>query len=472
MIRLLLLLGAALALGWSVARWRQAVKVALYLLVFEGALRKWVFPDAQDLVYFAKDVFVLGALVGCWQSGRLTSQLRAVPAAIRAFLLAGLALGVVEVFNPELPTLLVGLLGLRSYFLYASLLFLLPPAFPTERDLVSFLRHFVLLVIPVALLATLQFRSPAQSVLNAYARGGATADIAQFGEENRVRVTGTFSYISGFTAYLLGISLLALGLLAARGFRLRGNLSIFVALSAAALATFMTGSRGPIVILFLALPIYWWMTVATERGDAGALGRMAAVFALLAALLSYVGTEAIEAFRERATGGEGEVAERMIYPFTAPLHAFQDGGLFGFGIGSTHQALAALTGGAVPDFWLRGIATEAESGRVMLELGPLGFFLIFPIRILLAGLAYRLATTLRVRTHRALAASCLAYLLSQIVGSVVFDPTNGLLYWFFAGLLLTLQRIEATAPVPALAPARAKAAARPRRRLDAVTPAW
>jgi len=470
-IRFLVIVAALASFGWSLTRWRQAVKVSLYLLVFEGALRKWVVPGAQDLVYFTKDVFVLGALVGCWQSGELRRQIRAVPIGIRALLLAGIAYGTLEVFNPEMPTPLVGLLGLRSYFLYASLLLLMPGAFLSERELFVFLRRFVLLVIPVAMLAALQFGSPAESTLNAYARGGPGADIAQFGEESRVRVTGTFSYISGFTAYLLGISLLALGLLAARGFRLRGNLAIFAALSAAALATFMTGSRGPIIILFCALPIYWWMTIATERGDAGALGRMAAIFALLAALLSYVGTEAIEAFRERAAGGEQEVAGRMLYPFTAPLHAFEDGGLFGFGIGSTHQALTSITGGAVPEFWLRGIAFEAESGRVMLELGPLGFFLIFPVRILLAGLAYRLATTLRSRLHRGLAASCLAYLLSQVVGNVVFDPTNGMLYWFFAGLLLTLERIEATAAVPALAKPLA-AVPSPRRKLDPVTPAW
>src|SRR5262249_27550947 len=131
----------------------------------------------------------------------------------------------------------------------------------------------------------------------------------------------------------------------------------------------------------------------------------------------------------------------------------------------------SITGGAVPEFWLRGIATEAESGRVMLELGPLGFFLVFPVRFLLAGFAYRLATTLRSRLHRALATSCLAYLLSQIVGNVVFDPTNGMLYWFFAGLLITLQRLEENGPVSVRK--RSKGAATPvRGPCSPVVPAW
>ena len=53
--RFLLLLGAAVAAVWAYRRWRLAVQAVMVLIIVEGALRKWVLPGSQDLVYFAKE---------------------------------------------------------------------------------------------------------------------------------------------------------------------------------------------------------------------------------------------------------------------------------------------------------------------------------------------------------------------------------------------------------------------------------
>jgi len=60
-LRLLLMLAGGAAFFWSVRRWQRAVAVGVVLLIFEGAIRKWLLPGAQDLIYFAKDVFFFGA---------------------------------------------------------------------------------------------------------------------------------------------------------------------------------------------------------------------------------------------------------------------------------------------------------------------------------------------------------------------------------------------------------------------------
>ena len=44
----------------SSLNWRRTVKVVLVLLVIEGALRKWVLPQASDVMYFLKDIVLLG----------------------------------------------------------------------------------------------------------------------------------------------------------------------------------------------------------------------------------------------------------------------------------------------------------------------------------------------------------------------------------------------------------------------------
>src|SRR5436309_12528661 len=112
-MRLILIFFALGAASWSYARWRQAVQAAMFLVILEGAIRKWLFPGAQDLVYFAKDV----VLVGCY-AGFLRSRERArykVPSmpALRIALVGGAGLGLLEIFNPALPNLLVGILGFK-----------------------------------------------------------------------------------------------------------------------------------------------------------------------------------------------------------------------------------------------------------------------------------------------------------------------------------------------------------------------
>src|SRR5580693_3277145 len=132
--RLLLVAAGAGITLWAVFRWRAALQLVMVLLVFEGALRKWLFPGAQDLVYLGKDAILLGAYLGYF---RQSSQLRYKPPALTllySLLAFGAMYGLLEIFNPNLPNLLVGAFGFKAYFLYVPLLFVLPAAFPSDRD--------------------------------------------------------------------------------------------------------------------------------------------------------------------------------------------------------------------------------------------------------------------------------------------------------------------------------------------------
>jgi hypothetical protein len=132
----------------------------------------------------------------------------------------------------------------------------------------------------------------------------------------------------------------------------------------------------------------------------------------------------------------------MSTPFVAPLRVLPDVGLFGFGIGAAHQAATALAGGPIPFVWLRGLAVEAESGRIMLELGPMGFVLLYFLRLYMVLFAFRQVLTLRTSFHRALATSSLLFFLVQIPGTIVFDVTSSLYFWTSGGLLLTAMKLD------------------------------
>jgi hypothetical protein len=202
-------------------------------------------PGSQDLVYFAKDIVLLAAYVGFWNSrAQLRFRLTPLPGLAVALGLAAF-FGALQVFNPRLPSLALGVLGFRSYFLYAPLAFVLPAAFDDDAALGRFLKWYLLIPIPVGLLAGLQFFAPGGSALNVYARGGADT-VSTFGSSTYVRVTGTFSYISGYGGYLLASAILLLIVFATVRWRLRGHLRLYAALTMTILGMLMTGSRGAV----------------------------------------------------------------------------------------------------------------------------------------------------------------------------------------------------------------------------------
>ncbi len=447
MIRVLLIVLGGAAFAWSVKRWRLAVQTALVLLILEGAIRKWLLPGAQDLVYFAKDALLTGAYIGFFRS-RARGVNPPAPFLYAALAFAA-ALGLLEIFNPRLPNLLVGLLGFKSYFLYVPLIFVVPAVFPDDAALARFLQRYILIVFPVVLLSVAQFFSPAGSVLNTYAQPTDAASIATFGSSKFVRTTGTFSYISGYTAYLLTTTLLIMIILTATRWRFRGNLITYGALGTTLLGVMMSGSRGPIFLLAIVFPLYWWLAVVREKQSSQTFVRLLLGLGLLVAGMRSAGEEAVNAFSQRASGSQ-DVASRLVTPFTSPIDMLPYAGLLGYGIGATHQAAASLAGGA--ENWLGTVVPESESGRVMLELGPMGFFFVYMARVALALFAFRQALRLRTTFHRAVAISALLFLLIQIPGGTVFDVTGGVYYWFLAGLVFLVVRLDrkAVAPAPSL----------------------
>lgn len=441
-LRMLLVLAGGAAAVWSVRRWRTAVQLAMVLVILEGAIRKWVFPGAQDLVYFAKDVFFLGAYAGFLRErSRLRDSMPKI-AGLSALIAVAALYGLLQVLNPLLPNLLVGVLGFKAYFFYVPLLWVVPAAFPTPAMLSRFLRRYALIAIPVGLLAMAQFVSSPTSVLNTYARPGEGESFyaTTFGSSSFVRVTATFSFISGYTSYLLASAILLLGLLGTTRWRFRGNLLLFAALGMTLLGILMTGSRGPLFLLAFVLPFYWWL-VMREKGGGALFARILLGLSLVFGVVAYAGEDAIGAFYGRASG-TSDVKERLATPFLQPFDLLPHAGLFGFGIGATHQTAVAVTPGVVPYSWTRGIVVEGETGRIMLELGGLGFVLLYLVRLYLPLLALRRLGTLRVPWFRAVATSCFLFLLAQILGGVVFDVVTGVFYWFFAGLLMRVIQMD------------------------------
>lgn len=464
-----LLVAVALVAGfWALRRWRQATKAILFLLIAEGALRKWVFPGAQDLIYFAKDGLMVAACAGFLLDARAHRERLAAGGLLVPLLALNVLFGALQVFNPKLPNVLVGLLGLKSYYLYAPLLWMVPAAFEDRADLWRFLKTFTLVALPLGALAALQFASPAGSVVNAYARQAESGLAHTFGTSNHVRVTATFSYITGYVSYLFSSALVLFALLATVRWRLRGHLLLFGALCATLAGMLMSGSRAPVLMLAVTLPLYLWSLVARDLRQLATVGRVAAVAVGVGLAGAYLAREAVTAFLGRAAQ-TGDVAGRILAPFIQPFSLIGDAGVTGYGIGATHQAATALVDGPTAFSWLH-VLVENEPSRVMLELGAFGFALLFALRLYLIALALRQAWTMRDPFCRAVAFSAFFYFVLHLPSGVIFNVTASVFYWFFGGLLFLAARLDrelAASRAPARSPVRPRYAAAAFARLPA-----
>jgi len=428
-------LGAVFAgLGlFGMLKWQQAVHLALILAVFEGAIRKWIMPDVQQYVYFFKDALLLGAYAAfVWSRARTGRRLFSPhPANLALALLFVLA--VLEIANPELPSPMVGVFGLKAYLMYVPLMYMVPAVFTDAAALRRFwIRYLALALIPFGLGST-QFYAPPDSVLNRYPWGeeGTAGGVAMFGLSNVARVTGTFSFITGYTSYL--VLLIVFGLALAMGERARWlQWSLYGFVGVAVTNLVMTGSRGPFIVLGAAIPILVGLSARAGRGAGRRVVLTLAVsLPVIGVLVTGVVPEAGTAFFERATETR-DISERAVDAIQGPIGAMGRAGLTGYGIGSTHQAISFLA----PSSTMAPLEAEGEWVRIVLEMGPVGFGLVLLVRILVVRRLWAALTSPEAGAARPFLTGAFVYCLLCLPGDVIFTHTTSVFYWFVAGFAL------------------------------------
>ncbi|KAB8317540.1 hypothetical protein SD81_019825 [Tolypothrix campylonemoides VB511288] len=427
------------AIVWiSSLNWRFTVKAVLVLIIFEGVLRKWVLPQASDLIYFLKDFVLLGAYIRYYLSSELKYPLQRNTLTIA--LLMAISWSVFQAFNPSLGSPVIGFFGLKAYFFYISLMWMLPTLFQSKEELYKFLRSYLLLAIPVCLLAVAQFFSPPSSLINVYAAGqeaNATAGGA-------VRVTGTFSYILGYSTYLVTCFSFLIPILTLPQTRMWRWLTFAEALLVVG-TSFMTGARGLILYEVLFVVGYASVLVLTQPSIAArATKQLILPIVLISALVPIFFSNAINTFSSRATTASDShmFLERAFSAFAEPGLAAQLKGFDGYGTGATHQAVSALRKGLNLPLGEAPPPSEGEMGRIVLELGLLGFVFWYGVRLLLIFSIWHIFLKLKTPFLRQSALAALLLHLINISSQLVFNNTFAIYYWFFSGFIFLLPTLE------------------------------
>jgi hypothetical protein len=333
--------------------------------------------------------------------------------------------------------------------IYLPVCFLVSDLFRNADELRRFLQLYCGLALPVALLGVAQFYAPPDSPLNVYAHSASAGEefrVAVFGEDEYVRVTGTFSYISGYSSYLVVIVALLLPLVTwVQGKFWQSWLWLTLAL-AIGNAT-MTGSRATVLgvgIVLVGFAVINWLTgVPAERAR-----EWVTILALIAAVAAtvYYFQKAMTAVQQRTEDTMEEGKNRVFGAVIEPFEFMRDAGLFGHGCGIAQPSVDALRNvlNLPPPAYAFASPTDAENSRVLMELGVPGFLLWYSMRIGLVVALWKTRARLRSPFLRQVALGAFLVLLFQLFTITMFAHTSNFYHWFLVGFIFLLPRLDIT----------------------------
>ncbi|PYK94462.1 MAG: hypothetical protein DME40_02080, partial [Verrucomicrobia bacterium] len=173
---------------------RRLIYLYLFLLIIEGALRKWIVPQFSNPLLLVRDPVVLVIYLLAWRAHIFPRN-----AFISSLATIGILSWIVSIFvlDPYVPMsriLLVTAYGFRSNFLHLPLIFIFATVFDAAD--VRRIGWWILLgMIPMSLLMALQFHSAPESFINRTVGLSEGEQITAGG--GKIRPPGTFSFISG-----------------------------------------------------------------------------------------------------------------------------------------------------------------------------------------------------------------------------------------------------------------------------------
>ena len=352
--------------------------VYFLLLIFEGALRKWIFPPLSAPLLLIRDPIGLMIIFQAYRENKWPEKWSAVTGILSAVMLGICVLQLVAGDNPWFAALY----GLRSYLLPFPVAFIMGENID-EEELRKFGYWTLLILLPMTLLEVAQYLAPAGSFLNKGAYEGAE-QIMYAGQH--VRASGTFSFVTGPMCFTpLAAAFILYGFV---NEKLAPKWLLWSAAFALLLSVPVVGSR-TIVIQLAGIALCAGIGALCGVTQLFQSIKWAVPLLAIAFLVSLLpifseASNSLHARFRQASNSEGSVShaveERTVGSILYDINQVDFGkNPIGLGMGLGASAITQLMHGQVSF-----IAGEGEISRVTYELGPFPglFFMIF--RLLLS----------------------------------------------------------------------------------------
>jgi hypothetical protein len=337
----------------------------MILLIFEGALRKWVFPGAADLLLIIRDpivavIYLLAVAQGIFPRNGFIAFTLILAIGSAAFAFIG-----------GHGNLWVTAYGIRTNYFHIPLIWVM--AQTLDRGDVRRLGYALLLIaIPMTFLMVAQNRSGIDAWVNRGVGGGEGGQI--HGAMGRIRPPGFFSFITGpmvffplATAFCLSFAL--------EKKRMLATWVVIISGLCIALALPISISRGTMIISGLVAAVFVACIVVKGAFNAS-FARALVACAIVAIALRFIPVtqEAWIVFMDRWDTAAAEVegdawgslTSRVGAGFTSPFNLLLDVPFMGYGIGLGSNVAAKLLSGK-----MGFLLSENEWERAIMELGPL-----------------------------------------------------------------------------------------------------
>ncbi|MDQ6655899.1 MAG: hypothetical protein M3Y80_08805 [Verrucomicrobiota bacterium] len=440
----------------SLRNLRRLIWLYFWLLLFEGALRKWVVPPLANPLLIVRDPVVLLIYL-------LAIRARVLPK--NAWVVSIWIIGVISLavsfiplwpYLPPSRILLVSGYGFRSDFLHLPLIFVM--ARVLRRQDVQRIGWWSLLLVPaMALLMVGQFQAAPDAFLNRTAGGEGDMMVSALG---KVRTAGTFSFVIGVVAYFA----LSTGFLIWAALRrdVYQPWLLFAAGAGLLIGTAVSGSRsvvGACAVVGASLAVVLVLRpAAVNRFGQTLVATVVVGFILMQTPIFKEGFNVLSTrFNEVAEATEKGVGagmiERVLNDYEEGFTVLTKAPFLGYGLGiGTNAGAKFLTGRQM------FLLSEGEWPRIFLESGPV---------LGLAFVVWRFALVIVLGLHclRAVRAGNVLPLLLYSSGFLPFingqfgQPTILGFAVFTMGLAMAALKVEADSdtdapPVPEQPPRR------------------
>ncbi|WP_372368071.1 hypothetical protein [Candidatus Uabimicrobium sp. HlEnr_7] len=417
----------------SMVQWRLSMYFFFAWLLVEGAFRKWFLPGLATPLIFVKYAMIIGPFIRCLIKNKISYNFPFIPMIIvYAFW------GLIEFSNWRATSdIRIFLIGAMIHFSFISLIIIIPRLLDTREKIWNFFRWGAILSIPILLLGMYQYSLPQGHFLNKYV--GDDSNIASV--LGKARITSTFSYIGPFGQYLTILFGFLMILIMQEKNKILSTV-YYGCFLAAWLNTFMTASRGVVIISF----IYVLGFIVLSRSRENILWRKFVVRLFVAGMLTIamfmftqIGQDSSQRLLERFSRGnqKGEIAYR-IYKMVR-VAKLQNAGLVGYGIGTEFQGIKRIL-----DIRRKfGISFEGEKDRLVAGIGLVGYIIVIIMRVVIFFWIWKVFLRIRDQSLRLiLVFSVICLTQGFLLGGVIYNFLASVQYWFSLGLAVSILQIE------------------------------
>ena len=172
---------------------KKAIWLYFWLLLFEGALRKWFLPGLANPLLIIRDPVALWILLVAWKQNRVK---------VDQHLIGTILIGIVGLFTAIIlahQNLVVALFGARILLIHFPLVFVIAKVF-TVSDVLKMGTALIWITVPMTILIAFQFYSPQSAWVN-LGVGGDESGAGLSGALGYFRPPATFSFTNGTTQF-------------------------------------------------------------------------------------------------------------------------------------------------------------------------------------------------------------------------------------------------------------------------------